>query len=110
MAMVMESKHLIYQTWGGRTVIGSAKGVDLSERVIGEISGEEYHYLTVAEMPSHKHRLHARALSPHNTVKAFTEYGISSSLSFIQAELLENTLAGGNQPHNNMPPFIYANK
>lgn len=39
----------------GRTAIGTGQGTGLSDRIIGQVVGEENHALTVDEMPQHAH-------------------------------------------------------
>lgn len=85
----------------GRTAIGAGQGVDLSDRVLGAMAGAETHLLTVDEMPSHSHSLNlANEIlngGPYSTVRPQSGGGISSGS------------AGGDQPHNNMQPFVVLN-
>lgn len=87
-------------TWeriGGRFLLGAD-----STYAAGSTGGEATHQITTAEMPSHNH-----ALDNHNitggttsfmTVQANDKKGYSGNV---------NTLyTGGNQPHNNMPPYL----
>lgn len=64
----------------------------------GEIGGEATHQLTIEEMPSHTHSAKADALAQNGTSRYVTD--ISGKLN---ASVNNNT--GGNQPHNNMPPY-----
>lgn len=71
---------------------------------VGEIGGEEEHKLTIAEMPSHKHSMTVLSNgSPSNFTPVLR--GNASSTTIKNTEE-----TGGNQPHNNMPPYyaLYA--
>lgn len=70
-----------------------------SEYVAGTTGGEESHTLTVEEMPKHNHQMtfytgnpggfqNAQQVAPNNSIPRTTE------------------MAGNNQPHNNMPPYL----
>lgn len=87
-------------TWeriGGRFLLGAD-----STYAAGSTGGEAAHQLTTSEMPSHNH-----ALDNYNTT------GGTTSFMTVQANDKKgysgnvNTLyTGGNQPHNNMPPYL----
>lgn len=66
----------------------------------GSTGGEETHKLTVEEMPSHNHSVYygMDGASPGNTLTASSN-SIGQSNGAI-------TNRGGNQPHNNMPPYL----
>lgn len=71
----------------------------------GQTGGEKEHTLTIEEMPAHNHSLNTR----------INAAGFSSSNDLARAadgttEWKQNELymkkEGGDQPHNNMPPYL----
>ncbi|OSQ47448.1 phage tail protein [Thalassospira alkalitolerans] len=81
----------------GRTAIGVGQGVNLTDRVLGATDGAETHQLTIDEMPSHSHGDTFNTTGPHNV-------GSNGNGQFGSTGL-----TGGNQPHNNMQPFVVLN-
>jgi len=72
--------------------------VDNFNTGLGDAGGADEHQLTEAEMPSHNHP--SRFTGPTSAEgggKARTSYAGETQSSFN---------AGGDQPHNNMPPFL----
>jgi len=69
---------------------------------VGDSGGQDQHQLTEAEMPSHSHE----ATGGKNTggSPAF-QIGADSSVDFSA----NTNLTGGDQAHNNMPPFLALN-
>jgi hypothetical protein len=79
----------------------SGELVKLTPHVLTETGGEENHLLTVAQMPSHSHNTfratgNGDSLYPKIEVMGPEHNAISAPT--------QN--AGGNQPHNIMPPFV----
>lgn len=70
-----------------------------SAHAAGSTGGEETHKLTVDEMPSHSH-----------TIKGYSfQDADSSTISFGKlnsSESQKTNSAGGDKPHNNMPPYL----
>lgn len=79
----------------GRFLLGQSLQ---SQYLSGETGGEETHTLTVDEMPTHTHE-YTTALPSVSTVVVPDEPSAVPSPS-------TTTPSGGNQPHNNMPPYF----
>ena len=79
----------------GRFVLGSGKGNNLTQRNIKDTGGEEKHQLTIAEMPSHRHKVWG--------TKAEMKGGGGKGL-YIPGKV-DTDYKGKDQPHENMPPF-----
>ena len=93
------------------------QGPGLSLHDLGEMSGSETVTLLQSEMPSHSHALNASQgdgteRTPANQLLA-TGIGISQYQmpGPTAAALSWNAVApaGGNQPHNNMQPYVTLN-
>lgn len=72
----------------------------------GSTGGESEHVLTIEEMPSHTHTFDHNVLVDTTADNGFTvgqatnkQHTIIDSINSMQA-------TGGNQPHNNMPPYL----
>ncbi len=86
----------------GRFVLGIGKGETLTERTINEKGGFEKVALTVDQLPahSHSHNFYNAGLHHHGD---WTEGQIKNSGQGTFNSQTNNT--GGNQSHENMPPF-----
>ncbi|WP_185155395.1 phage tail protein [Rudanella paleaurantiibacter] len=103
----------------GRTPIGMGNGPGLTPRVIGEMSGTENVTLLYNEMPQHVHTLNVSnqagtSPTPGGNVPAVSSSGgepLSGYGATIDATASQQAIgaAGGNQPHNNMQPYLAMN-
>ena len=101
-----------YDLAGGRVILGAAKhtnldqnGEKLSQYELGESGGEEKHKLEKDELPSHAHATEHQLMqvagqSSSNRI-ALMQDGASA-----RGLITASNKAGGNVPHNNMPPYI----
>ena len=100
----------------GSAPLQQGQGPGLSLRVQGEIGGEQTLTLLQTEMPAHNHTAMAAAgtglADPANNVwasgaKGFGNvYSPSVNASNVQMSPLATSISGGNQPHNNMMPYL----
>lgn len=94
-----------WQQWGkGRTIVG----VDTSDTDFStaeKTGGEKTHKLTQDEMPAHSHSL-TGALDNPNAPEAANLRGTGYSTTVQQLAQGKATSTGGDQAHNNMPPYI----
>ena len=99
----------------GRTPIGPGTGPGLTTRKLGQRSGEEIHYLTLNEMPSHKHNVNQgydNTVDTHDPNNAYPGnvgqpvYGTSSNGNMAQATV---GMTGGSQYHSNQQPYLTIN-
>lgn len=87
-------------TWesiGGRFLLGAD-----ATYTAGSTGGEAEHTLTVSEMPSHSHDWGVNGYTNPNAGEGNWQLSLSSA----GTEVMYTGAAGGNQPHNNMPPYL----
>lgn len=97
----------------GRAPIHAGQGPGLTDRPLGEQGGEESHTLTQAEMPLHTHPARARSgngtsaspagLLPARDPSGTPHYGAGADVTLALDAI---GAAGGDQPHNNMQPYL----
>jgi microcystin-dependent protein len=85
----------------GRFILGSGAGSGLTSRTLGQSGGAESVALTVEQMPKHAHNYSTmehehRGLWDGDKVDGNQKGRWVTKVTDFQ---------GGNQPHNNMPPF-----
>jgi microcystin-dependent protein len=98
----------------GRAPMFWGQGPGLSLHDLGENAGSETVTLLTSEMPSHQHGLRANALDPAdaNIPGPAASFAPSTGGTLYQdnanGQLNQQALTpvGGDQPHNNMQPFL----
>lgn len=101
----------------GSAPLGAGQGPGLSQRVLGVTGGEQTVTLLNSQIPAHAHTAMASAVggvdSPTNAAWGESKLG-KTPMSVYAASGANNvamnpqalTTAGGNQPHNNLPPYL----
>lgn len=94
----------------------AGQGPGLSLRDLGETAGEQTVTLLQTEMPAHSHGALASsgsdATTPANNAWAAGQKGFgnvyapSNPATNLAMSPFATSVAGGSQPHNNMPPFL----
>lgn len=102
----------------GRVPVGTGQGPGLSAVDLGEVAGTPTHTLLLTEMPTHNHLMNAfsdpgNVGVPTGAYLAGTggldpEYRTSGTTA-VQLNAQAISIAGGNQPHNNMQPYLGMN-
>lgn len=99
----------------GSAPMQAGQGPGLSLRDLGETAGEQTVTLLTTEMPAHQHSALADATANNNDPtgniwasgqKGFGNVYLSPPDNTAQMNPFALSIAGGSQPHNNMPPFL----
>jgi len=99
----------------GSAPMQPGQGAGLSLRDLGETGGEQTVTLLQTEMPAHSHGVQAATAGglpgPGNNTWGSGLRGhpgsyAAASGSTVQMNAFGTSIAGGNLPHNNMPPFL----
>jgi microcystin-dependent protein len=100
----------------GRLPINQGQGPGLSNYVIGQMSGTESVTLTAGQIPIHSHVINAasggaRSANPAGNLLGSGEADIYNHDVANAVALSPNAIApsGGNQPHDNMQPYLCIN-
>ena len=96
-----------FGTWvafgAGKVMVGLDAG-DTSFDTAGETGGEKTHILTVAEMPTHKHKF---GYTGGNTDATGSPYSVGKAIGHDPSNVYsETTSTGGDGSHNNLQPYI----
>jgi len=93
----------------GRSVVGSGQGPWLSNRNIDQTGGTEKEILVTTQLPPHAHNFGVGGGGgDRNGDKTGTDDGFSINWGSTAFKNV-TTDVGGNEPHNNMPPFYALN-
>jgi microcystin-dependent protein len=97
----------------GRSPIGFGQGPGLQNYAIGQSGGEETLTLTLNQIPTHRHTAFGSTnpvttANPSNAVWA-TETRLNIYSSSGGTTMAPSGPAGGNQPHDNMSPYLTLN-
>lgn len=93
----------------GRFILGVGEGTDLNKQTrsftLNESDGGYVHWLDESEMPSHRH--YSVGEGQRDFPNEFLENKGSQNRGIVNNDnyLYGTTLTGGDQPHNNMPPY-----
>ncbi len=101
----------------GRVPVGQGNGPGLTTRVLGQVYGTETVTLTTASMPAHSHSVQVSNTAANlNTpsgqmIGQGYHYLLSTTPATNTGTLLPQAVSsvGGNQPHDNMMPFLCLN-
>jgi microcystin-dependent protein len=104
----------------GSAPMNQGNGLGLTPRVLGEVGGETAVTLLVSQMPAHTHAAKNAAVSNAGTPGPTVTFGgggrgkapaYAPASAQNAAQLMQRAvgLTGGNQPHNNMPPYLTLN-
>ncbi len=97
----------------GRVALHQGQGAGLSDRRLGQKGGTEDVTLAASQLPGHSHPLNAVAAEATsfkpagNLLAAEVIYGPGPSDTMLAADAIGDT--GGDQPHNNMQPYLVIN-
>jgi microcystin-dependent protein len=100
----------------GRRIVGAGQGPGLSNYINGQVGGEESVTLTVNQIPQHSHAPNANS-APGTSLTPAGNYWASQNATalYSNAPMPANMAggligsAGGNQPHDNMQPYLVMN-
>lgn len=102
----------------GRAPMNQGSGAGLSPRTIGETGGEPTVSLNLSEIPSHNHVVQSAAASNEGTPGHTSTFGgggrgkepaYAAGPGTVPMSAPAVGLAGGGNPHNNMPPYLTVN-
>lgn len=104
----------------GNMPMHPGQGQGLSQHYLGEMAGQDAVTLLTNEIPPHTHNLHpaiaadasVNMAAPSSTVSigvAPTRAFTSQAGNSVQMAPTQLGMAGGNLPHNNMPPYLALN-
>jgi microcystin-dependent protein len=97
----------------GRAAMHPGQGPGLSLHDLGETGGSETVTLLESEIPSHNHSLSVTSLNAQSTTPANNNLGRGNPVKVYTSGGSMTTMGiqsiaptGGDQPHNNMMPYV----
>jgi len=98
----------------GNVPLHWGQGAGLTPYVIGETTGTQHVTLLTTQLPGHTHTVQAAELTDGSTNVPTGQYPANSPSANVYTSSAAHTTfspaainpAGGNQPHNNMQPFL----
>jgi microcystin-dependent protein len=101
----------------GRMPMHAGNGPGLTPRSLGEMAGEQSVTLIPSQMPAHNHTVGCQSSAdkgePANAIPATEATGGAPVYSSQPADGTMSPamigMAGGSQPHDNMPPYLCVN-
>jgi microcystin-dependent protein len=103
----------------GSAAMGQGQGPGLSQRFLGESGGSATVTVLQSEMPLHTHGLDTSPVAslvgiPGPTVaigrsRGLNAYQSNTTANLVQLNINAVGLAGGNNPHNNLQPYLTLN-
>jgi len=100
----------------GSCPLHQGQGAGLSARFIGEQGGTQFVTLLTSEMPSHSHNAVGRAFLANQQFPAGKSWGGNQTARQYNANAPDGnmnvqalSISGGNQPHNNLQPYLVVN-
>ena len=98
----------------GRTIIGAndmggeqSDVLTIHQASAGQVGGEEMHQLTEVEMPSHSHQVEVEGWDFYYSQGGYDGFAGPQEVPTNNQE--ETSFEGGDQPHNNMQPYMALN-
>lgn len=101
-AFIVDADTFIVPDLRSRIPLGAGEGSGLSNYTVNQTGGEEAHQLTTAELASHNH-----ALFEVDLVALTGEEPVL--IPFITSGARATDYEGGDEPHNNIQPFVALN-
>jgi len=95
------------QDTAGRSPLAAGQGDGLTNRVLGDLGGEEQHTLSIEEMPEHTHTVNVD--NKNNVDPNTSAHSVGSDGNADYGLDITSSSAGGGQPHNTMHPFFVIN-
>lgn len=103
---IIDADHFFVPNLRGRFPMVAGTGTGLTTRYIGQQGGEEQHTLNVGEMPAHEHYSGTSiTFSDVLTPPAAGAWRYVAAQSGVGWSVAYEATRGGDQPHENMPPF-----